>query len=205
MARFSYYLLALLLAFIVSLLWMSWGLNRSIPALTLSYGSCSCPPQTNATVAIPDSSHPIYQPSQNTAPVADEVYTNSAASSLPPIKTKDQLGSSLFPAKLWQKAGPNGVDHARREDIKSWHQQNPNLRHEILTGGSGSQYVREQYADFPDLLDLYLSLQVPILQADLLRQLILYTDGGVWSDLDVTCTRPLTPGSQSRTATKPIW
>lgn len=194
MARLSYYLLALLLAFIASLLWISWGLNASIPVLTLSYGSCSCPPLTKATVAIPDSSHPIYQPSpklEHTAPVADEVFTNSAASALPPIKTKDQLDSSLFPAKLWQKAGPNGVDDARREDIKSWQQQTPNLRHEILTDGSGSQYVREQYANFPDLLNLFLSLQVPILKADLLRQLILYTDGGIWSDLDVTCHAPI--------------
>jgi mannosyltransferase OCH1-like enzyme len=32
---------------------------------------------------------------------------------------------------------------------------------------------------------------VPILKADFLRQLILYADGGVWSDLDVTCHQPI--------------
>lgn len=34
---------------------------------------------------------------------------------------------------------------------------------------------------------MYTQLTVPILKADLLRYLLLYTEGGVWSDLDVSC------------------
>jgi len=39
----------------------------------------------------------------------------------------------------------------------------------------------------PDILNTYFSLNIPILKADLLRYLILYADGGVWFDLDVSC------------------
>lgn len=49
----------------------------------------------------------------------------------------------------------------------------------------------DQFAKFPDIIDIYQDLQVPILKADFLRQLILYADGGVWSDLDVTCNTPI--------------
>jgi mannosyltransferase OCH1-like enzyme len=121
----------------------------------------------------------------------DEQFTGSAAYRLPAVKSKQQLQSSLFPAKLWQKSGTYRIDDSRRNDIKSWQIQTPSLRHEILTDGSGDQYMREKYADYPELLNLYLSLQVPILKADLLRQLILYNDGGIWSDLDVTCRAPI--------------
>jgi len=47
--------------------------------------------------------------------------------------------------------------------------------------------VKGHFADRPDLVDTYLRLPIPILKADLLRYLILYTEGGIWSDLDVSC------------------
>lgn len=69
--------------------------------------------------------------------------------------------------------------------------QNPSLRHEVLTDGSAEQYVRDQFSRFPKVIDTYQDLQLPILKADFLRQLILYADGGVWSDLDVACHKPI--------------
>lgn len=51
--------------------------------------------------------------------------------------------------------------------------------------------MRDQFSKFPNIIDIYTDLQVPILKADFLRQLILYADGGVWSDLDVTCHIPI--------------
>ena len=185
MARYSHYLLALLFAFVVTLFWLSWGLKSSVPALGFTFGSASCVIHDNATTA--DLS---FQPFISSDDI-DEAFAGSAAFRLPAIKSKEQLESTLFPTKLWQKSGKHGIDDARRNDVKSWQAQTPGLRHEILTDGSGDQYMREQYADYPELLDLYLSLQVPILKADLLRQLILYNDGGIWSDLDVTCHAPI--------------
>jgi mannosyltransferase OCH1-like enzyme len=36
-------------------------------------------------------------------------------------------------------------------------------------------------------VETYLNIPIPILKADFLRYLILYNDGGIWSDLDVSC------------------
>jgi len=184
MARYSHYLLALLLAFVATLFWLSWGLKSSIPTLALTLGRGLRVPNDNATTADlpPDFSSPDD---------TDEAFAGSAAFRLPAIKSKQQLESSSFPAKLWQKSGTHGIDDITRDDMESWQIQTPSLRHEILTDGSGDQYMREQYADYPELLNLYLSLHVPILKADLLRQLILYNEGGIWSDLDVTCNAPI--------------
>lgn len=191
MPRSSYYLLALLLSFIATFLWFSSG-AKTTPILTLAYGSCPCPP-----AATPSS--PVSKPSS----LAKDITIASPSSAPPPPPSKPtqsyylpftptrQLSRLPFPSKLWQKAGPNGIDLDRQQDIKSWQKHNPSLRHEIFTDSSAETYVLDHFAKFPDIIDIYQDLQVPILKADFLRHLILYADGGVWSDLDVTCHHPI--------------
>lgn len=206
MPRSSYYLLALLLSFIATILWFSSNVKSSTktPILTLSYGSCPCPPATDAANTDLTPSSPPIRPSS--LPTGITVSSPSPIPALHPASDPDpkpptsyylpytpttKLSRHPFPSKLWQKAGPNGIDQDRSRDIQSWLSQNPSLRHEIFTDGSAEQYVREQFAKFPDIIDIYTDLRVPILKADFLRQLILYADGGVWSDLDVTCHIPI--------------
>lgn len=43
----------------------------------------------------------------------------------------------------------------------------------------------------PDIVTVYTQLTIPILKADLVRYLLLYTEGGIWSDLDVSCEEGL--------------
>ncbi|KAL3476315.1 hypothetical protein BJX99DRAFT_144550 [Aspergillus californicus] len=96
-----------------------------------------------------------------------------------------------FPAKIWHKCGPKGVSEEAQRLMELWLEKNPNFRHELLTDESADQYVRENYAFWPEVLETYTSLTVPILKADFLRVLILYADGGIWSDLDVSCEIPV--------------
>ena len=43
------------------------------------------------------------------------------------------------------------------------------------------------YAHRPDFLETFLPIHIPIVKADILRYLILYEEGGIWNDLDVSC------------------
>jgi mannosyltransferase OCH1-like enzyme len=177
MGRF-HYLLGLLLLFITSSLWIALKLRADSPSLTLDYGACLCSDDVKV----------------NNASAEGQVKATplpGKTSYLPITNSHLHHKTSTFPAKLWQKTGPMGISPEREVEVRSWLDKNPSLRHEVLTDMSADQYVREQYADYPHILDLYLSLQVPILKADLLRQLILYADGGIWSDLDVTCHQPI--------------
>jgi mannosyltransferase OCH1-like enzyme len=56
-----------------------------------------------------------------------------------------------------------------------------------MTDLSGAVYVRENFAYRPDIVETYLALPFDILKADLLRYLLLFAEGGIWSDLDVSC------------------
>lgn len=85
------------------------------------------------------------------------------------------------------KLGAKGLSYDARDWTSTCISQNPDYEVEFLTDESADEFVREKYADRPDIVETYLALTVPILKADLLRYLLLYAEGGVWFDLDVSC------------------
>lgn len=96
--------------------------------------------------------------------------------------------SSGIPKKIWYKLGPKG----KNDDIRAWTgtciEQNPDYAHEFVDDAWADAWVERTFAaDRPDVVDVYLRLTVPILKADLLRYLLLWAEGGVWFDLDVSC------------------
>lgn len=111
------------------------------------------------------------------------------------VEKISKLSSSIFqkpddaiPRKIWYKLGPKGKNDDIREWTGSCIDQNPGWKYEFLTDASGDKYVEKMFSSTrPDIVEVYLSLTVPILKADLLRYLLLYAEGGVWSDLDVSC------------------
>ncbi|ROW11631.1 hypothetical protein VMCG_01351 [Cytospora schulzeri] len=92
-----------------------------------------------------------------------------------------------IPKKIWYKLGPRGLN----DEIRGWTgtciKQNPQYHVEFLTDQSADDFVRDRFTYRPDIVDTYLALTVPIIKADLLRYLLLYAEGGVWFDLDVSC------------------
>lgn len=92
-----------------------------------------------------------------------------------------------IPKIIWYKLGPHGLS----DDAKNWTDScitnNPDYRAKFMTDSSGDEYVQKHFASRPDIVQNYLALTVPIFKADLLRYLLLYNQGGIWSDLDVSC------------------
>lgn len=95
--------------------------------------------------------------------------------------------SNEIPKLLWYKLGPMGL----RADTKTWTDTcikgNPEYRVEFMTDETADEYVKNAFALRPDIVDNYLGLSIPILKADMLRYLLLFDQGGVYSDLDVSC------------------
>jgi len=95
---------------------------------------------------------------------------------------------SGFPKLIWYKLGPNGLSDDTRNWTDSCIKNNPNYTAQFLTDESSDAYVRTTFAESrPDIVDAYLALPVPIYKADFLRYLLLWDQGGIWSDLDVSC------------------
>lgn len=94
---------------------------------------------------------------------------------------------TTIPKQTWYKLGPKGLSDENREWTGSCIDKNPTYHPEFITDNSGDEYVARTFASRPDLVESYMNLTVPILKADLLRYLLLYSEGGIWFDLDVSC------------------
>ncbi|KHN93889.1 Glycosyltransferase, DXD sugar-binding motif protein [Metarhizium album ARSEF 1941] len=92
------------------------------------------------------------------------------------------------PGKVWHAANDDNFTGEQRDVMDSWLRKNPGFRHELLTTRQADNYVIANYNHTrPDIVALFTVLPIAILRADLLRYLILLSEGGIWSDLDVTC------------------
>ena len=97
-----------------------------------------------------------------------------------------------FPATVWFSAKYENISASQREWVNSWAKKNPSYRHELLTDRTAEEFVRAHFLETrPDIVQVYEALSIPILRADLLRYLIIFAEGGIWSDLDVACEKPV--------------
>lgn len=95
--------------------------------------------------------------------------------------------SEKIPKIIWYKLGPNGLHNDTRGWTDSCINGNPTYRAEFVTDETADRYVAQAFASRPDIVKNYLGLTVPIFKADLLRYLLLFDQGGVWFDLDISC------------------
>ncbi|KAI9712019.1 MAG: hypothetical protein M1820_001727 [Bogoriella megaspora] len=109
---------------------------------------------------------------------------------LAPIRTK-------FPRKIWQtwKIGPLGFDERDLVTARTWTVKNPGMRYEVLTDDNDMQFVETHFGpeglNRSDIVDMYRSLNLKIIKADLLRYMVMYVDGGVYADIDVEALKPV--------------
>ena len=163
--------------FIVALhVWMLF----SKPNTSLEHVSVPVPEQSMAL----RESQLRMSPTVPEAPIAPEA-PSPAFSSPPPYKP--------FPRKIWQtsKTGPAGLDDIDRAALRTWMKLNQKWRYESVTQYGAESYVRERFADRPELVEAFTDLQDPILRADFIRYLVLLGDGGVYSDLDTRALKPI--------------
>ncbi|EME45453.1 glycosyltransferase family 32 protein [Dothistroma septosporum NZE10] len=97
----------------------------------------------------------------------------------------------IFPRKIWQSWKVDALSFEDRdsERARAWTTKNPLWRYEVLTDGNAISYVEHHFGpngmDRPDIVSTYKALDGNrIIQADLLRYIIMFTEGGVWADID---------------------
>ncbi|ETN45810.1 uncharacterized protein HMPREF1541_09643 [Cyphellophora europaea CBS 101466] len=105
--------------------------------------------------------------------------------------------SEHFPRKVWQtwKVDAFGFEEKDSKVARTWTAKNPDYRYEVLTDQNDLAYVETHFgADGLNRLDIvymYRELRLPIIKADMLRYLVMYVEGGVYTDIDVEALRPI--------------
>ena len=105
-----------------------------------------------------------------------------------PLPSLKAIQRAEIPNKIWQTWHTpamllNEEDKAR---VRTWHEQNPNHRYELLTDKGGETFVRQNFAGDPLVRDVFLNLTDTILRADFLRYLILLAEGKITS-IEMVC------------------
>ena len=102
-----------------------------------------------------------------------------------------QPTTGLIPRNIYQVFFYNDADESMLNHMDSWIHTNPDCSYTRLSRSGALEFVREHYADRPDIVKLYSDLAVPVLNSDMLRYLILQAHGGIYADVDVSALQPL--------------
>ncbi|CAK7054174.1 MAG: hypothetical protein PARBB_02671 [Parabacteroides distasonis] len=73
---------------------------------------------------------------------------------------------------------------------RTWREQNPDWEYHLWNGEEMDELVEKH---FPEYLSMYRSFPYNVQRWDTIRYMILYVYGGVYTDLDTECFRPMTP------------
>ena len=73
---------------------------------------------------------------------------------------------------------------------RTWQEQNPDWEYHLWNGEEMDELVEKH---FPDILSMYRSFPYNVQRWDTIRYMILYVYGGLYTDLDTECFRPIDP------------
>jgi len=108
--------------------------------------------------------------------------------------SKSNKSAAGIPHKVWQIFFPRRdtvVSEDMRKSVGSWATVNPDSTYTRFDQQGAETFVRQHFANRPDIVRVYTELQVPILQLDFLRYMILAAEGGVYADTDVFTEKPI--------------
>ncbi|KAI9293152.1 hypothetical protein K502DRAFT_279167, partial [Neoconidiobolus thromboides FSU 785] len=80
-------------------------------------------------------------------------------------------------------------DSVKKEIKKSWMTANPFYEYNIYDDNEIDNIVRTNMPN--DVYEAFKALPMPVLKADYFRYIVLYLYGGVYSDTDTKCVRPI--------------
>ena len=92
------------------------------------------------------------------------------------------------PKIIWQTHNYefNELPNHLKMVIKTWINLNPGWEHRYMDHNQRAEVIKK----YPKLYEFYVG-NSPVRQADIWRYLITYENGGVYSDMDSVCTKPL--------------
>lgn len=96
---------------------------------------------------------------------------------------------SKIPLNIWQTDKIKELPMPAIEAQQTWISLNPEFSCFLYDDADIENYIHQKWS--PDFLDLFHALPIGAMKADLWRYLILATEGGVYSDIDSICIRPV--------------
>ena len=81
------------------------------------------------------------------------------------------------------------IQEGMSKAIETWYRLNPGYKVKLYSSESCINYIKRHFDD--EILEAYNSLKPYAYKSDLMRQLILYNEGGWYTDIRMVCLEPL--------------
>lgn len=110
----------------------------------------------------------------------------------PYLRSAEQLLEQDYPKKIFQtwknhdQLPPDG-----QKSINTWRDKNPDHNYTFYDDAAAAAWVSEHFDHRPDLVKVFKELTQRIIAIDLLRYLLIYVHGGIYSDIDTFCLQPI--------------
>lgn len=93
----------------------------------------------------------------------------------------------MIPLTLWQTA--KTASDVNVSFLKSWLIQNPTLENIFMDDSDCENFIKDNFSD--EIFQVYTSLPLGIMRADMWRIAVIYINGGIYADTDVWCNQPI--------------
>lgn len=128
---------------------------------------------------------------QQTSPISPPLAAEEPKPQQQQPKQQQPAAREEIPQKIWQiflnYSSYAGLDNS----ILSWVKNNQDYSYTLVSNEGADTFVRKHYlADRPEIANTFLDMRFPIFRSDLLRYILLESEGGIYTDLD---TRPRKP------------
>jgi alpha 1,6-mannosyltransferase len=100
-----------------------------------------------------------------------------------------------IPELIWQTWKYKPSDRKFSWDMHqahdSWSRQHPTHKHDTLDNKEVEEMIKTLYTPTPDVYEAYTSMPLDVHRADFFRYLILFAQGGTYSDIDTDALKPV--------------
>lgn len=97
----------------------------------------------------------------------------------------------MIPKKIWQtyKDPYESLPDYIKETTETWKNLNPDYEYEYMDDTQARKFIKKWYGN--EMVGLFDSVPVGVMRGDMWRYLIIYAYGGVYTDLDTKCLKPI--------------
>ena len=95
-----------------------------------------------------------------------------------------QIQLDEIPPQIWQIFFGYTPLNEFAPALQTWISKNQDYKYTLMRNQGADDFARKYYAHRPDVLAPFLQLKTDVLRSDLLRYMILESEGGIYSDLD---------------------
>jgi len=94
----------------------------------------------------------------------------------------------MIPKIIWQTYKTNTPPKRAAKNIKSWTTHNPNHTYRYSSDLQCESFIRDYFDK--EFFNMYHSLPIGVMKADVWRVAVIYHFGGIYADLDTECRGP---------------